>query len=209
MKPPAGSRYAENPTYFHPAESGVTRTISGPSRLALTSRLIVVPPRSRLTPLRCPRRGRYSRLGTAHRRSWSSGAVGDERRKMPVTHFGIAIGRRHDRILLRLDDEPAAIVVAPQDRDQRAEIDGPVAGHGECAVDHGFEEAPVAVAREPDHVGPHVLAVHVANTRDVLLEYRDCITARERHVAAVEQQADFVAGVRHEAIDVRRRLHVR
>src|SRR5437660_12407862 len=35
-------------------------------------RLIVVPPRLRLTPLRCPQRGSNSRLGTARRRSFSS-----------------------------------------------------------------------------------------------------------------------------------------
>ena len=77
--------------------------------------------------------------------------------------------------------------------DQRAKVDRAVAGHGERAVDHRLEEAPVAVAREPDHVRPHVLAMHVADALDVLREHRDRIAAGERHVAAVEQQPDFVA----------------
>src|SRR6266480_3329526 len=39
------------------------------SRLGAALRRIARPPRSRLSPLRCPRRGRNSRLGTALRRS--------------------------------------------------------------------------------------------------------------------------------------------
>ncbi len=50
--------------------------------------------------------------------------------------------------------------------------------------------------------------MHVADAVRVSLEHRDGIAARERHVAAVEQQSDVVADAFHQPIDVRRRLHV-
>ena len=60
-----------------------------------------------------------------------------------------------------------------------------------------------------NHVGPHILAMDVAYAPHVLRQHRDRIAAGERHVAAVEQQPDVVAGVLHEAVDVGGRLDVR
>src|SRR6185437_2542428 len=94
--------------------------------------------------------------------------------------------------------------MAPQNLDQRGEIDRAVAWHRERAVDDRFEEAPAAVPRELDDIGPHVLAMDVTHARDMLLEDRDSIATGKGHVTGVEQQADFFASVIHEPIDIRR-----
>jgi hypothetical protein len=88
--------------------------------------------------------------------------------------------------------------VAVEDREQPVEVDRAIARHGESAVDDRLQEAPVAVAREPDDERSHVLAVDVADARDVLLQHRDGAAAGEGHVAAVEQQADRAAGDLHQ-----------
>ena len=129
---------------------------------------------------------------------------------MPIAHLGIAIRGRDDGILLGLDDQPAAVAVAAQDVDQRAKVDGAVAGHGERAVDHRFEEAPVAVARHP-RSRPAARPCNGRGTRArrASSSIATGIAAGERHVPAVEQQADVVAGVLHQPVDVGRRLDVR
>src|SRR5690348_2260930 len=86
-----------------------------------------------------------------------------ELRQIPKAHLRVPVCRRDDRILLRFDDEPSAIRVAPQNIDQHREIDGSVTRHGERAVDDRLEKAPVAVACEADDVRTYVLAMHVAN----------------------------------------------
>ena len=48
----------------------------------------------------------------------------------------------------------------------------------------------------------------VTDTLDVLRQHCGCIAAGKSHVAAVEQQADFVTGQRHQAIDIGRMLDV-
>src|SRR5438067_12527187 len=121
---------------------------------------------------------------------------------MAITHLGVSIRWRDDRNLYRYDGEPAAVATAMENRNERIEIDRAVAAHRECAVDHRFEKAPIAVTRELDDRGSDILAVDVADARDVLLEHRDRITPRKRHVAAVEKQADFVAGERHQPVDI-------
>ena len=95
-----------------------------------------------------------------------------------------------------------------QQPNQGREIDRAVAGHGKRAVDHRLEKAPVAIARELEHVRPHVLAVNVAHASDVLGEHRHGVATGEGHVPAVEQQPDLLADLRHQPVDVGRRLDV-
>ena len=133
----------------------------------------------------------------------------DQVAQMAVAQLGITVAGRNARILLGFDDQPALVAVPAQQVEQGREVDRAVAGHGEGAVDHRLEKAPVAIPRHRDHLRPHVLAVHVADAPDVLREHRDRIAAGEGHVAAVEQQADLVADQRHQAVDIGRRLDVR
>src|SRR5437762_2188460 len=99
---------------------------------------------------------------------------------MAITHLGVSIRWCDDWILFRFDDEPAAVAAAMENRNERIEIDRAVAGHRECAVDHRFEKAPIAITRQLDDRGSDILAVDVADARDVLLEHRDRITPRKR-----------------------------
>src|ERR1700754_3241337 len=121
------------------------------------------------------------------------GAI-DERTQRAIALLRKRIRRRDGRILLRFDDEPAAIAMALQPGDDAREIDRAVAGHRECAVQHRVEKTPVAVARELHDRRPYVLAVHVTDTRDMLVEHIERIAARERDMPGIEQQADRIAG---------------
>ena len=76
--------------------------------------------------------------------------VDRQRAQRPIALLGIRVARRDDGVLFRFDHQPAAITMPLQARDDRREIDRAVAGHGERAVDHRIEKAPVAVARQLD-----------------------------------------------------------
>src|SRR6266568_6060428 len=78
-----------------------------------------------------------------------------------------SVAWRNHGVLLGLDHQPAAIAMIAQHANERGEIDRPVAGHRKGAVDDGLEKAPVAVARQPYHRRPHVLAVDVTDALDV------------------------------------------
>src|SRR6202022_4337696 len=172
-----------------------------PSRWALTSRLLMLPPAGpsqgrqpppdpKILSLRdwgaaneSERRGRIS-WDLLYGALWRERRI-DERAQRPITLLRILEARRDGRVLLRFDHEPAAIVDAFELVDYRGEIDRAVARHGECAVDHGFEKAPVAIASELHDGGPHVLAVHMANACGVGVDERNRIAAGKCDVPGV------------------------
>ena len=70
-----------------PPEGALFATWDGPASL-------MAPPRLRLKPLRCPPRGRCSRLGTARRRSsWLPFRCGRARRRQRMLQRAHAIGK--------------------------------------------------------------------------------------------------------------------
>src|SRR5580765_8484284 len=68
---------------------------------------------------------------------------GEELGQVIVAHLGVLERRRLDRVLLSLDDDPAAVADAREQLRERREVDAAVAGHGEDAGQHRIEEAPV------------------------------------------------------------------
>ncbi len=85
----------------------------------------------------------------------------------------------------------------------------PSPGTVNAPCDHRVEKTPVAIARQLHHRRTHVLAMHMANPRDMFVEHRQWIAAGKRDVPGVEQQADGVARARHQLIDVGGRFHIR
>src|SRR5260370_33898594 len=71
---------------------------------------------------------------------------------------GISERRRLCRILLGLDDQPAAIVRRCQGRKHRAKIDAAVARHGKDAVENGGGEARIARPDPTQDVAAYILA---------------------------------------------------
>jgi len=116
---------------------------------------------------------------------------------------GISERRRLCRILLGLDDQPAAIVRRRQGRKHRAKIDAAVARHGKDAVENCGEKARIAGTDASEDVAPHILAVDVRDAVSVTPGEDGRIDAGKGQVPGVEKQGDTVARRRHQAVDFR------
>src|SRR5262245_7435335 len=87
--------------------------------------------------------------------------------QMSKTEPGISERRRLCRILIGLDDQPAAIVHRRQRREHPAKIDAAVARHGKDAVENGIEKTLVACSNAGEDVVPHILAVDMRDAVSV------------------------------------------
>ncbi|KAI3489494.1 hypothetical protein L1887_46540 [Cichorium endivia] len=113
------------------------------------------------------------------------------------------------RILLRLDHQPAVIILRLQQPHNRRVIDAAVARHGKYAAQHRIEEAGFAVFDVRQHVGTHVFAVDVIDARRPALRHRQRIGPGKGQMAGIQQQSDRLPGVSHQIVHVLGRLNHR
>src|SRR5579864_664830 len=107
----------------------------------------MVPPRLRLAPLRCPRRGRNSRLGTARRRSYrtvpSPATERDARADVGVEQHGGEQHRAQEDAVPVVVDAGVADADLHDTEDQRADrsaYDRTVAAAQQAATDDGRDD---------------------------------------------------------------------
>ena len=116
---------------------------------------------------------------------------------------GIHQGRCLGRVLLCLDNKPAAVIRRLQRDEHCAEIDPAVTRHGEDAIKHGVEKALIGGASACQHTRPDVLAVDMADARSMPPCDIGRVGAGKGQMPGVEQQTDAAAGRRHQAVDFR------
>src|SRR5882724_7004588 len=127
---------------------------------------------------------------------------GEELGQMIMAHLGVLERRRLDRVLLGLDDGPAAVADVGEQLRERREIDPAVARYGEDAGQHGVEEAPVLGLRVLEHLEADVLAVDMVDAVGMPLRHPQWIAAGIGDVAGVHEQPDRRTGVGHQQIDL-------
>src|SRR3954469_21341894 len=113
---------------------------------------------------------------------------------MAESHLRILVTWCKRRILLRFDNQPAAITVLVQPVQQRPEVDDAIAGNGKDAFQYRIQKAPILLVSLRQYPGTHILAMYVTHARDVLVQHIEGIGTGEGEVAAVQQKADFRTG---------------
>ena len=102
-------------------------------------------------------------------------------------------GRGDNRILLGLDDEPAAVARGAHETGERGEVDGAVAGDGEHATAYRVVEAVVAGADGRHLLGAHVLQVDVDDSVAEAVDEARVVESGRDGMAGIEEQAQFRA----------------
>src|SRR5882672_5694414 len=108
---------------------------------------------------------------------------GEELGQMIVPHLGILERRRLHRVLLGLDDGPAAVADAREQLGERREIDSAVAWHGKDTGQHRIEKAPILGLRLLEHLEADILAMNMIDAVGVPLRHTQGVTARIGDVA--------------------------
>jgi hypothetical protein len=114
---------------------------------------------------------------------------------------GIGQRRRPAGVLLRFDNQPAAVTRSLERSEHRREIDHAVAPHSENAVEHGVEKAHIGHASARQHTWPDILAVDMADARSMPPCDIGRVGAGKGQMPGVEQQTDAAAGRRHQTVD--------
>ncbi len=124
--------------------------------------------------------------------------------------FRVCVAGRDGGVLLGLDHEPALVAGIPERAQHRLEVERAVARHREDAVDHALQKAPVALACLGNHLGTHILAMHMRHARHMFFQQRRRIgRAAVVGMAGIEQQKDLARiGQRHQAVHILRGFHL-
>ena len=91
------------------------------------------------------------------------------------------------RILLRLDHQPAVIILRFQQPHDRRVIDAAVTLYGKYAALHRIEEGGFTVFNVRQHVGTHVFAVNVVDARRPSLRHRQRVGSGKGQMAGIQQ----------------------
>lgn len=102
--------------------------------------------------------------------------------------------RGHDRVLLGLDHQPAAIARVAHEAGDRREVHTAVAGDGEHAATHRSVEAVVAGADAGESVEPNVLQVDMNDSVAKAVDEALVAKSRSDGVAGVEEEAQVWPG---------------
>lgn len=126
--------------------------------------------------------------------------------KMRIPDPRVFERRRLCRILLGLNHQPTVVTGGGERCQHSGEADTAVARDGENAIEDRVEEASVARLYTAEHVGPHILAMHMADAAGVAARDGGRVGVGESQMPGIEQQPHILAGRFHQPLDLTRGL---
>ncbi|SSL81927.1 Uncharacterised protein [Klebsiella pneumoniae] len=115
--------------------------------------------------------------------------------------------RRHRRVLLGFDNQPAAVVAVPDKVEDRRIVDAAVAWDGKQPGAHRLVKAQVFPIQTPQHLRTHVFQMQMADTVAIFVQYARDLDPGDKGVPGIKRQPDVVMGVRQKPLQLVIVLH--
>ena len=103
--------------------------------------------------------------------------------------------RRHRRVLLGFDNQPAAVVAVAGKVEDRRIVDAAVARDGKQPGAHRLVKAQVFAIQAPQHLRTDVFQMQMADTVTIFFQHARDIDPGDEGVSGIKRQPDVVMGL--------------